>query len=192
MFHCGTNFIDGIPVEVTRKRIRRINVRVAADGCIHLSVPFWGATLAEGEAFLRSKWRWAMEARTKALKRPAAVRTPVTPEERAALVKTLTELIGAWAFKLLESGVTWTIRPRKSVWGTCHWRKRFIVFNLELARVSRELAEYVVVHELTHLQVADHGPRFQALMDARLPNWRTLRRRLNGRDAKPEERKDET
>ena len=43
--------------------------------------------------------------------------------------------------------------------------------------------EYVVVHELTHLRAPNHGPAFYALMDARLPGWRQLRRRLNGRVA---------
>ena len=40
MFRTGVNFIDGIAVEVTRKRIRRINLHVGRDGLVHLSVPF--------------------------------------------------------------------------------------------------------------------------------------------------------
>ena len=31
MFHSGVNYLDGIPVVVERKRIRRINVRVDAE-----------------------------------------------------------------------------------------------------------------------------------------------------------------
>ena len=70
MFKTGRNFIDGIPIDVERKSIRRINLRIGKDGVIHLSVPFRWATIAEGEAFLRSKWRWAVAARAKALARP--------------------------------------------------------------------------------------------------------------------------
>ena len=73
----------------------------------------------------------------------------------------------------------------KSLWGSCQWRKRLITLNAELARVPRELVEYVVVHELTHLQAHDHGPRFRALMDERLPGWKALRRRLAQRDFSP-------
>ena len=51
-------------------------------------------------------------------------------------------------------------------------------YSLDLAREPRELVEYVVVHELTHLRVHDHGPSFQTLMDARLPDWRLRRRQL--------------
>jgi hypothetical protein len=57
-----------------------------------------------------------------------------------------------------------------------------VVYNAELVRAPRELIEYVVVHELTHLKVSNHGPRFRALMDERLPGWSVLRRRLNRRD----------
>ena len=32
MLHSGHNEIEGVPVEVVRKRIRRINIRVAPDG----------------------------------------------------------------------------------------------------------------------------------------------------------------
>jgi predicted metal-dependent hydrolase len=39
--------------------------------------------------------------------------------------------------------------------------------------------EYVVVHELTHLRVANHGSDFKALMDARMPDWRERRKALN-------------
>ena len=184
MLRTGVNFIDGIPIEVTRKRIRRINLRIAPDGRIHLSVPMWWATLAEGEAFLRAKWKWAVETRRKVLARPSAARRPVTPEELAALLVLLGAhgeadgLMVVWTARLVEPGVSWRLRTMKSQWGSCQWRKRFVTLNTELARLPPELVEYVVVHELTHLQAHDHGPVFRALMDERLPDWRTRRRRL--------------
>ena len=176
MFRTGVNFIDGIAVEVTRKRIRRINLHVGRDGRVHLSVPFWGATIAEGETFLRSKWKWVVATRAQLLSSPA--RTPVTPEMRVALGGLLGELHGRWAFLLGEPNVTWSLRAMKTLWGSCNWRKRHVTYSLDLAREPRELVEYVVVHELTHLRVHNHGPSFQSLMDARLPDWRLRRRRM--------------
>ena len=58
MIRSGANLIDGVPVEVIRKRIRCINIRVKADGTVVLSIPKWWATLLQGEAFLREKWKW--------------------------------------------------------------------------------------------------------------------------------------
>ncbi len=183
MFKTGRNFIDGIPVEVERKRIRRINVRICPDGVIHLSVPYRWATIAEGEAFLRSKWKWAVEARAKVLSRASRmVRAPVGDEERAALAQRLGAIHARWCERLGEPGVTWKIRQMKSLWGSCHIAQRHVIYNAELARAPDELVEYVVVHELTHLKAANHGPRFRAYMDARLPGWEVLRQRLNRRD----------
>ncbi len=179
MFRTGRNFIDGIEVNVVRKRVRRINIRVATDGIIHLSIPAWGTTIAEGEAFLRANWKWAVAARARALARSAPARKPITPEQLQSFTALLSELHDAWCARLGESGVTWKLRTMKSVWGSCHFRNRHVTYNRELARVPRELVEYVVVHELTHLRVLNHGPAFYALMDSRLPGWRLLRRQLN-------------
>ena len=52
MVHSGENIVDGVPVEVERKRVRRISIRVKSDGRVAVSVPKWGATLAEAVGLL--------------------------------------------------------------------------------------------------------------------------------------------
>ena len=185
MLHVGPNVVEGVPVKVVRKRIRRINLRVEADGTVALSVPRWWATLKMGEEFLKEKWKWVLKAREEVLSRPESTRRPVGESEVAALMPVLDDLNACWARRLGEPGVTCKIRTLKSVWGSCHIRKRQITYSAELARAPHDLVEYVVVHELTHLQAADHGPRFYALMDARLPGWKDLRTRLNRREFIP-------
>ena len=166
-------------VEVRRKRIRRINLRVADDGRVHLSIPIWWATLAEGEAFLRSKWKWMLKVRSEILSSPRQ-EMPMDGGDGIARLKVLIgELSASWMERLGERDVTWKLRSMKSRWGSCNFRKRCITYSRTLACVPRELVEYVVVHELTHLKAHDHGAHFQALMDVRLPGWRLLRRRLN-------------
>ena len=181
MLHTGHNEVEGVAIEVVRKRIRRINIRIGADGSVHLSVPIWWATLVQGEAFLREKWAWVTKTRAKALANPSVIRLPPTELELAALRALLAELHAIWMPRLGEANVTWKIRAVKSMWGCCHWRTRRITYNAELAHKPRELVEYVVVHELTHLAAHNHGPQFYALMDARLPNWKALRRQINSR-----------
>jgi len=182
MIHSGHNEIDGIPVEVVRKRIRRINIRIGSDGTVRLSVPTWWATLREGESFLREKWSWVRKVRAEVLSRPSAMREPVSDGELASLRNLLAELTAKWGERTGESDVPWKIRRLKSFWGCCNWRKRTLTFNAELARAPRELVEYVVCHEYTHFAAHDHGPRFYALMDERMPGWQTLRKKLNKRE----------
>lgn len=179
MLHNGINLINGITVEVVRKRVRRINLRVSPGGAVCLSMPMRGATLSEVEKFLLSKMKWLTKTLREMEQRPALGRVPVTVEELARLNEVLTRLNERWMERLQESGVSWRVRQMKSLWGSCHIRKRQILYNAELARAPENLVEYVVVHELTHLCVANHGPRFQQLMSERLPGWEGLRRALN-------------
>ena len=122
------------------------------------------------------------KARAEVLARPAATRAPVTEAELEALRTLLGELNDKWAVRVREFNVKWEIRKVSSLWGSCRWGSRRITYNAELARAPRDLVEYVVVHEYTHFAVHNHGPRFYALMDERLPGWLTLRRRLNRRE----------
>ena len=174
----GENDLDGVRVVVERKRVRRVNIRIGRDGVVALSLPKWGCSLAYAEDFLRSKWGWVDRTRAEMASRP-----PPEPEatemEALELKGLIAELHGLWTARLGESGVGWSMRRLRSIWGSCRIRRRHVVYSLGLARKARELVEYVVVHELTHLCVANHGPDFQRLMDARLPGWRMLRRRLN-------------
>lgn len=52
----ATIYVDGVPIAVTRKRVRRINMR-AGGGTIRMSIPLY-CPLAEAEAFARSKRDW--------------------------------------------------------------------------------------------------------------------------------------
>lgn len=110
---------------------------------------------------------------------PASAVRAITAIEAAQLQSLLSELHETWADRLGEPATTWKTRRMKTRWGVCDYARRRITYSLMLAGTPRELVEYVVVHELTHLKTHGHGPEFQALMDARLPEWRTLRKRLN-------------
>jgi predicted metal-dependent hydrolase len=47
-----------------------------------------------------------------------------------------------------------------------------------LALIDPRLAEYVVVHELCHLQQMNHGPAFWALVKKTIPDYQARRREL--------------
>ena len=64
-------------------------------------------------------------------------------------------------------------------WGTCNPSTGKIWLNLQLAKKPPECLEYVILHELAHLKVKDHGPEFVAILDRYMPMWREIKRRLN-------------
>ena len=184
MIHTGENVVEGIPVTVVKRRARHYIVRVKLDGSVYLTVPLWGGTLAKGEEFLASRWEWVLRTRARALANPAPPPVPArefTPMEVASLQTLLGHLHSTWAARLGEFGVAWKLRRMKSRWGVCNWVKRRVTYAVMLADRPMECVEYVVVHELTHLKAHGHGPKFQALMDERLPDWRERRRMLKDR-----------
>jgi hypothetical protein len=99
------------------------------------------------------------------------------------------ELLGAARLRLprWESalGVRCTrlkVRPMRSRWGSCATTRGVITLSTELAHRDPAFLDYILLHELAHLLEANHGPRFKALLDRHLPDWRALRRSLNGRN----------
>ena len=64
-------------------------------------------------------------------------------------------------------------------WGTCNIHKKKLWFNLQLAKKTPECLEYVILHELAHLKVKNHNNEFIAILDAYMPNWREIKRKLN-------------
>ena len=108
--------------------------------------------------------------------------------QKEMLKSELGRLMGRWCVELKIEEPSWRLQRMKSRWGSCNRTKRAIIFNTALARVPSRCVEYVVVHELTHLDVANHGAEFQMLLSARLPRHASLRKELNEFIALPYER----
>lgn len=72
---------------------------------------------------------------------------------------------------------TLTIRAMSIRWGSCS-RASAITLNLRLIQAPQPCIDYVILHELCHLQEHHHGKAFYTLLDQTLPDWRDHRRRL--------------
>lgn len=70
------------------------------------------------------------------------------------------------------------LKAWKRRWGECH-PDGTLKFNWRLILLPPEVIDYVVVHELAHLKVAGHNPRFWAQVARVLPDYVTQRRWLN-------------
>ncbi len=70
------------------------------------------------------------------------------------------------------------IKNMRTRWGTCNTIDKRVWLNLQLARFPEHCLEYVVVHELVHLLVKNHGPVFKDYMDRYLPDWRERKREI--------------
>jgi hypothetical protein len=69
------------------------------------------------------------------------------------------------------------IRRMRKRWGSLSANGR-LTLNIDLIQAPRECIDYVIVHELSHLRYADHGPKFYRFMDNVMPDWEKRKRKL--------------
>ncbi|MHB8240778.1 MAG: M48 family metallopeptidase [Solirubrobacteraceae bacterium] len=72
------------------------------------------------------------------------------------------------------AGSTYTgldIRGQRTRWASCSASGR-MSFNWRLLLAPEHVLEYVVWHEVCHLEILDHSPRFWALVEQRWPGYR--------------------
>ena len=72
---------------------------------------------------------------------------------------------------------TLTIRGQKTRWASCS-RTGAMSFNWRLLLAPEQVLDYVIWHEVCHLQIMDHSPRFWALLSERCPEYREHQRWL--------------
>ena len=62
----------------------------------------------------------------------------------------------------------------KRLWGSCKVTTRVISLNFRLVMLPHELLDYIIVHELSHLVVANHSSNFYKVINAVIPNYKKL------------------
>jgi predicted metal-dependent hydrolase len=62
-------------------------------------------------------------------------------------------------------------------WGSCS-ADNIIRLNWRLMLAPLPIIDYVAVHELAHVRHKNHAPRFWALVEKTLPEWRARRKIL--------------
>ena len=74
-----------------------------------------------------------------------------------------------------------SIRAQRTRWASCS-STGAMSFNWRLLLAPPEILDYVVEHEVAHLEVLDHSPRFWRLLGSRSPGYREHERwlRRNG------------
>jgi hypothetical protein len=64
-----------------------------------------------------------------------------------------------------------TIRGQRTRWASCSTTGR-MSFNWRLLLAPERVLDYVVWHEVCHLEILDHSPRFWELLEGRWPSYR--------------------
>lgn len=70
-----------------------------------------------------------------------------------------------------------SVRDQRTRWGSASPSGR-VSLNFNLLKAPQDVIDYVVVHELCHLRVADHSKRFWSLVESVMPGYKSRRKWL--------------
>ena len=62
------------------------------------------------------------------------------------------------------------LRPMRNKWASCSTAGN-LNFNADLLALDRKIGDYIIVHELLHFSVPNHGKLWKSLMRAHLGNY---------------------
>jgi predicted metal-dependent hydrolase len=94
-------------------------------------------------------------------------------ERALAPAARLKRRLDRWAVKLRVMPRLVRVQRMKHKWGSCS-SAGTLTLALDLDDQPEAFQDFVIVHELIHLRVPNHGKVFRALMTAHIPNWRVL------------------
>lgn len=136
------------PVEVIRseRRVKTVSARIV-DGVIRVRIPAWMSDAEEHKFVTDVVARIEQERRSHA----------IDLEARAA---SLAERFGLPQ----PESIRWS-KTQRQRWGSCSVHRGDIRISDRLVDVPPWVLDHVIVHELAHLEVADHSPAFDALVN---------------------------
>ena len=174
--------VDGIGL-ISLKRSRRarnMNLTVKPFSGVGVTIPR-GVSLKQVEKFVVSKSDWivkhlaqARQLERKRLKAASVIEETDAEEARKFLVQKLETLAKRHGFKVGNVSV----RKQKTRWGSCSVNNN-ISLNINLIHLPQQLMTYVILHELLHTRIKNHGRQFWRGLDDLVGDARLLRSRLN-------------
>jgi predicted metal-dependent hydrolase len=170
-----------IDYEVRRSRqARRLRLTVRSDASVVLTLP-WHADAKQAEKFVKTKAAWLAKHVAYYQKHAGLASLKLTRSDYLKHKRT--------AWKLVKERVIYfnrfykfkvnrlTVKNQKTRWGSCS-RQGNLNFNFKLIFLPPVLADYIIVHELCHLQELNHSQKFWALVAKTMPNYKLRRRDL--------------
>jgi hypothetical protein len=82
-----------------------------------------------------------------------------------------------WAAKLNVDVRSIAVRPLTTKWASCSTTGR-LTFDSRVPELPSELQDYVIVHELLHFSVPNHGRLWKSLMRTHLGSYEYWEERL--------------
>ena len=133
------------------------------------------------DAFVSGHVEWIAEHLERQRRRLAAAPPPPTEADIAALKEQARQVlpgkVARWSGIMGVSPSGLRITSARKRYGSCSG-KNSLCFSCFLMNCPEEAIDLVVVHELCHIREKNHGPRFYALLERYLPDYRERKKLL--------------
>lgn len=103
----------------------------------------------------------------------------VREELRKLLIDQLERVVPKWEETTGLYCDSFKTKYMTTKWGTCNSKSKRIWINLQMVEKPLECLDYVVLHELVHLKVQNHGVEFKKAMDNFMPKWKDVKNSLS-------------
>lgn len=81
--------------------------------------------------------------------------------------------VASWAKRIRVKPRQLRLQQMRRKWASCSTRGT-VSFSTDVLAQSSSFREYVIVHELLHLKVPNHGKLFKTLLRAHLPSYESI------------------
>lgn len=158
--------MDESQVKIRRQKRKSLSMKMTQLGDVYVYIPHWmKPTHPEVKRFIRDGLK------------QLAPHLPTELPEQLHNAGTVHALVATWSERMTLYPKRVQMRQMTRKWGSCS-SKGNITFNTALYYIPYQLVEYVVVHELAHLQELNHKPPFWALLGQYLPDYKALEAEL--------------
>lgn len=64
-----------------------------------------------------------------------------------------------------------TVKTMKTKWGSCNFQKKYLNLNSEMLKKDIRFIEYVILHEIAHLEHPNHSKHFYKYIERFMPDY---------------------
>ena len=166
--------------ELIRSGRKTIALEITPDCRVLVRAPL-RAPQAQIDAFAASHANWIATHLDRQRQRAASAPPPPTEAEIAALKAAaraiLPRKVAYWGRRMGVTPTGLKVTSAQKRYGSCSG-KNSLCFSCFLMRYPEEAIDLVVVHELCHIREKNHGPRFYALLEQHLPDYKERKKLL--------------
>ena len=108
---------------------------------------------------------------------PSIISRGVVQWYRTMALLFLEDRIPFWSTEISVSSNNIRVKNQHTLWGSCSKRAN-LNFNWRILLLSKQAADYLIIHELSHLKELNHSPKFWLIVQKYCPEYKTFKAEL--------------